>query len=340
VPVHYLVTGGAGFIGSHLCERLLTAGARVTVLDDLSTGSYENIAALEGHPQFRLLIDSVLNESLLDSLVADCDAIYHLASAVGVRLIMEQPVKTIETIFLGTDTVLRQARRYRRKVLLTSTSEVYGKSTDVPFREDGDRLEGPTSKHRWAYATAKALDEFLALAHWKETRLPVICVRLFNTAGPRQTGQYGMVMPRFVQAALLGEPLVVYGEGSQTRCFCHVADVVRALTGLMQCPAAIGQVFNVGSTEEISILDLAQLIVRLVQSPSKITFRAMEDVYGKDNFEDMQRRVPDISKIEQAIGWKPERSLESAIRDIRQSLESRSRPPERVVVPPTDSQHT
>jgi UDP-glucose 4-epimerase len=325
VPPHYLVTGGAGFIGSHLCERLLADGARVTVLDDLSTGSYENIAALEGRQQFRLLIDSVLNESLLDTLVAECDAIYHLASAVGVRLIMEQPVKTIETIFLGTDAVLRHARRHRRKVLLTSTSEVYGKSTDVPFREDGDRLEGATTKHRWAYATAKALDEFLALAHWKETRLPVICVRLFNTVGPRQTGQYGMVLPRFVQAALLGEPLTVYGDGSQTRCFCHVADVVRALTGLMESPAAVGQVFNVGSTEEISIRDLAQLVTRLLESKSKITFRSMEDVYGKDGFEDMQRRVPDIGKIERTIGWKPERSLEAAIRDIESSLRS-SRP--------------
>jgi UDP-glucose 4-epimerase len=318
---HYLVTGGAGFIGSHLCRRLLTDGHQVTVLDDFSTGNCDNVLALEADPRFRLIHDTVLNEAIVEMLVRQCDAVFHLASAVGVKLIMEQPVKTIETIFLGTDAVLRQARRYRRRVLLTSTSEVYGKSTDVPFREDGDRLEGPTTKHRWAYATAKALDEFLALAHWKESRLPVVCVRLFNTVGPRQTGQYGMVMPRFVRAALRGEPLTVYGDGRQTRCFCHVADVVEALVRLIQCPEAAGQVFNVGSQDEISILDLAQRIIRLLESSSRVVFQPLEEVYGKDGFEDMQRRVPDLTKIHQLIGWQPQRALDEIIRDVAQGKE-------------------
>jgi UDP-glucose 4-epimerase len=316
VAQHYLVTGGAGFIGSHLCERLLAIGHEVTVLDDLSTGRYENIAGLEGKPGFHLIIDSVLNETMVESLVNRSTAVFHLASAVGVKLIMNQPVKTIETIFLGTDTVLRQARRFRKKVLLTSTSEVYGKSADVPFREDGDRLEGATTKHRWAYATAKALDEFLALAHWKETRLPVVVARLFNTVGPRQTGQYGMVMPRFVQAALNGEPLTVYGDGSQSRCFCHVADVVEGLIGLMQSNASSGQVYNIGSQEEVTILELARRVIRVTSSRSEIVFRSFEEVYGTDGFEDMQRRVPDIGKIRQAIGWQPRRTLDQIISDM------------------------
>jgi UDP-glucose 4-epimerase len=320
VASHYLVTGGAGFIGSHLCERLLEDGCQVTVVDDLSTGNFDNVAPFEGNSRFRLLIDSVLDESLLDRLIAGCDAIFHLASAVGVKLIMEQPVKTIETIFMGTDAVLRHARRYRRRVLLTSTSEVYGKSTNVPFREDGDRLEGPTTRHRWAYAAAKALDEFLALAHWKETKLPVVCVRLFNTVGPRQSGQYGMVMPRFVEAALKGQPLMVHGDGTQTRCFSHVSDVIDALVGLMNHPAAAGQVFNVGSQEEISILDLARRVVQTLESRSRITFQPLEEVYGKDNFEDMQRRLPDITKIERVIGWKPRRSLHEIILDVSRSM--------------------
>lgn len=317
---HFLVTGGSGFIGSHLCERLLSEGHQVTVLDDLSTGKYDNIATLEGKPGFRLIVDTVLHEEIVGKLVGECDAIFHLASAVGVKLIMDQPVKTIETIFLGTDTILRQARRYRRKVLLTSTSEVYGKSTDVPFREDGDRLEGATTKHRWAYATAKALDEFLALAHWKETRLPVVCVRLFNTVGPRQTGQYGMVMPRFIQAAMRGEPLTIYGGGGQSRCFAHVYDVVEALARLMQSSDSVGQVFNIGSQEEITILELANRIIRVLSSQSKLVFRSFEEVYGKEGFEDMQRRVPDITKIHQVIGWKPKRSLDDIIHDVSDSI--------------------
>lgn len=319
---NYLVTGGAGFIGSHLCERLLADGATVTVLDDLSTGRYENIAALEGKPGFHLLIDSVLSEPTVESLVRGCDAVFHLASAVGVRLIMEQPVRTIETIALGTNIVLRQARKYRRKVLITSSSEVYGKSTDVPFREDGDRLEGPTGKHRWAYATAKALDEFLALAHWKETRLPVVCVRLFNTVGPRQTGDYGMVLPRFVRAALAKQPLVVYGDGTQTRCFCHVLDVIDALVTLMDSPSANGEVYNVGSRSEISILELAQRVITLVGSGNPIVFRSFEEVYGTNGFEEMLRRVPDLTKIGRAFGWEPRRTLDQTIQDVADSLKT------------------
>lgn len=260
--MHYLVTGGAGFIGSHLSELLLRTGHKVTILDDLSTGRYENVAALESHAAFRFVKDTVLHTELVERLVRECDQVFHLASAVGVKLIMEHPVQTIESIFQGTDAVLNVAARYRKRFLLTSTSEVYGKSCDIPFREDGDRLEGPTHKHRWAYAAAKALDEFLALAHWKESRLPVIVVRLFNTVGPRQSGQYGMVLPNFVQAATTGGEIIVHGDGAQQRCFCHVKDVIEALAGLMNSPQAPGGVFNVGSTREISIRELAELVIR------------------------------------------------------------------------------
>lgn len=316
---HFLVTGGAGFIGSHLCARLVAGGHKVTVLDNLSTGRRENMAELLNSPRFQLVQDTVLNESAVDTLVRQSDAVFHLASAVGVKLILEQPVQSIVTIVQGTALLLDRARRHGRRVLLTSSSEVYGKSTCVPFREDADRLEGPTTKHRWAYAAAKALDEFLALAHWKEARLPVICVRLFNTVGPRQTGQYGMVMPRFVRAALRGEPLPVYGDGTQTRCFCHVLDVVDALTRLMDAEAAAGQVVNIGSQEEITILDLARRVVRLLGSASEIKFIPAQEVYGADGFEDMQRRVPDTTKIRQLIGWQPARILDEIIRDVADS---------------------
>lgn len=317
--MRYLVTGGAGFIGGFLCEKLLAEGHHVIALDDLSTGSYHNIAPLESHSSFELLIDTVTDEKLLEDLVRRSDAIFHLASAVGVQLIMERPVKVIETIFQGTDTVLKMARRYRRKVLLTSSSEVYGKSENVPFDEDGDRLEGPTSKHRWAYACAKALDEFMALAHWKETRLPVVCVRLFNTVGPRQTGRYGMVIPRFVQAALAGEPLIVHGDGRQTRCFCHVRDVVDALTALMSSRDAEGQVINVGTDEEISIRDLAETIITQLDSSSEIRSIPYEQVYG-EGFEDMLRRVPSLKKIHRLVGWSPTRDLKTIIADVAASL--------------------
>lgn len=319
MPHHFLVTGGAGFVGSHLCERLLNDDCLVTVLDDLSTGKRANIAHLETKPGFRLVQGSILNDAVLSELMAECDAVFHLASAVGVRLIMEQPVRTIETIVLGTDLVLRHARRFDRKFLLTSTSEVYGKSADIPFREDGDRLEGPTSKHRWAYAAAKALDEFLALAHWREGGLPVVCVRLFNTVGPRQTGQYGMVIPRFIHAAKAGEPLLVHGTGQQTRCFCDVRDVVEAMMLLMNCPEAAGEVFNIGTQEEVSILELARRIIAGTNSTSEIVFVPYASLYGGEGFEDMQRRVPDISKINRTVGWQPRRNLDDILAELAAS---------------------
>jgi UDP-glucose 4-epimerase len=313
---HFLVTGGAGFIGSHLCTRLLADGHCVTVLDDFSTGRRDNLGNLHTTPRFRLIHDSILNEPVVQNLVRECTAVFHLASAVGVKLIMEQPIRSIETIVQGTAVVLQQARRFGRRVLLTSTSEVYGKSTQLPFRENDDCILGPTTKRRWAYAGAKALDEFLALAHWQEAQLPVVVVRLFNTVGPGQTGRYGMVMPRFVQAALRGEPLTVYGDGAQTRCFCHVRDVVEALVLLMQAPAATGQVVNVGSRDEIAILDLARRIVRLLRSSSAIVLQPAEAVYGADGFEDMQRRVPEIGKVRQLVGWEPRHTLDEIIQDV------------------------
>ena len=313
--MRYLITGGAGFIGSHLAERLIAGGRQVTVLDDLSTGRYQNIVGLEKEPRFRFVKDTVMHLEVLEMLARECDQIFHLASAVGVKLIMERPVRTIESIFQGTDAVLNVAARYRKRFLLTSTSEVYGKSEDVPFREDGDRLEGPTQKHRWAYAAAKALDEFLALAHWKESRLPVVVVRLFNTVGPRQSGQYGMVLPNFVTAALEGRELIVHGDGSQRRCFCHVNDMVEALVNLMECPRAAGEVFNAGNQEEVSIRELAELVVKKAGSGSPIRHLAYEQIYGC-GFEDMQRRVPSIEKIRSFIGWQPRCSLERMIEDV------------------------
>jgi len=311
----FLVTGGCGFIGSHLCERLLADGCGVIVIDDLSTGCHDNVAHLESHPQFELVIGSVLDEDLVCESVKQSDAVFHLASAVGVKLIMDRPVRTIETIFLGTDTVFRFANRYRKPVLLTSTSEVYGKSVAVPFDEEGDRVAGPTHKHRWSYACAKALDEFLALAYWKESHLPVIVARLFNTVGPRQTGQYGMVIPSFIDSALTGDHIEVYGDGSQTRCFAHVLDTVDALTRLMRCPAARGEVVNIGSQEEISILDLAHRIKRELRSDSQIRFLSYDAAYGS-GFEEMKRRVPSIEKARRLVGWEPQYNLERIIRDV------------------------
>jgi len=313
--MHYLITGGAGFIGSHLAERLLTANHKVTILDNLSTGRYENIAHLERADGLRFIKDTVLHASLVETLVRESDGIFHLASAVGVKLIMERPVETIENVFQGTDAVLNAAARYRKRFLLTSTSEVYGKSEDLPFREDGDRIEGPTHKHRWAYAAAKALDEFLALAHWKESRLPVVVVRLFNTVGPRQSAQYGMVLPNFVSAALQNRELLVFGDGSQQRCFSHVADVVDALTALIACPGAAGEVYNVGNAEEVSIRGLAEQVIKTTQSNSSIRFIPYEEAYGS-GFEDMKRRVPCTQKIRSLIGWAPKLSLAEIIRDV------------------------
>src|SRR6476661_6004903 len=267
-----LITGGAGFVGSHLADKLLGQGHEVTVIDDLSTGRYANIAHLEEKPGFRLIIDTVLNAKLMEELIRETDRVYHMASAVGVRLIMERPVQTIETIFRGTDIVLGFCSRYRKRVLIPSTSEVYGKGISVPFNEDDDLLTGGTDKHRWAYACAKTLDEFLALAHWKETQLPVVVTRLFNTVGPRQTGQYGMVVPRFVQAAIKNETIEVHGDGTQSRCFGHVADVVEGLTKLTETPACFGTVVNLGNSEEVTINDLAKRAISLTGSSSEVKY--------------------------------------------------------------------
>src|SRR2546423_1495967 len=312
--MRYLITGGAGFIGSHLSDLLLEQGHSVHVLDDLSTGRLENVVHLEGHPDFACTVGSVSDERLVAELVADADAVVHLAAAVGVRLVVERPVRAIETNVHCTEVVLAHADEQHRPVMVASTSEVYGKSEALPFREDGDLQMGATSKARWAYACSKAIDEFLAMAYWRERELPVTVVRLFNTVGPRQTGSYGMVVPRLVGQALEGEPLTVYGDGRQMRCFCHVADVVRALYGLMSEPAAYGNVFNVGSTEEISILDLARRIIAVTGSSSEVCLTTYAEAYG-EGFEDMYRRIPDTSKLHRLIGWSPTRSLEDGSRD-------------------------
>jgi len=318
-----LITGRAGFIGSHLADKLIAEGHEITVIDDLSTGRYSNIAHLEDQKNFRLIIDTVLNAELMEDLIRETDRVYHMASAVGVRLIMEQPVKTIETIFHGTDTVLKFCSRYRKRVLIPSTSEVYGKGISVPFSEDDDLLTGGTDKHRWAYACAKTLDEFLALAHWKETQLPVVVCRLFNTVGPRQTGQYGMVVPRFVQAALRNEPIEVHGDGTQSRCFGHVADVVEGLTKLIENPACFGTVVNLGNDEEVSINALAKRAIDLTGSASEVRFVSYDEVYGA-GFEDMQRRVPSLEKARNLIGYQPTRTLDDIINDVAGELRPHS----------------
>lgn len=313
--MHVLVTGGAGFIGSHLCELLIKEGHALTIIDDLSTGCYENISHLEGTKNFEVIIDTVLNSALMEELVRASDAVFHLASAVGVDLIIQQPVKTIETIVGGTEIVLKYARRYRKKVLITSTSEVYGKGNGIPFSESDDTVQGATTTRRWAYANAKALDEFLAFAHWYESRLPVVCVRLFNTVGPRQTGQYGMVIPRFVQQALKGKPLTVFGDGEQTRCFAHVKDVVAALYQLINCRPSYGKVVNIGNPEEVSINDLAQKIIGLTKSNSTIEHIPYNQAYV-EGFEDMRRRVPDISFAQELIGFRPAQNLNEILKSI------------------------
>jgi UDP-glucose 4-epimerase len=313
--MRYLVTGGSGFIGSHLAERLLDDGHGVLVLDDLSTGRYDNVAHLEGRPGFELRVASVIDPTLVERCVIECQAVFHLASAVGVRLVVDQPVKTIETIVEGTDVVLKACARYRRPVLLTSTSEVYGKGAKVPFAEGDDCVIGPTTTRRWAYASAKMLDEFRAQAYWHEARLPVVIARLFNTVGPRQTGRYGMVIPRFVAQGLAGEPITVYGDGAQTRCFAHVHDVTAALVRLLACPEAAGQVFNVGSDEEISILALAERVRALTGPTSPIRLIPYTQAYTA-GFEDMIRRVPDLGKVRRLIGYRPTRTLDQILADI------------------------
>src|SRR5437763_1108418 len=317
--MRFLITGGAGFIGSHLSDLLIEHGHRVHVLDDLSTGSLENLSQLQEHPDFSCSVGSVSDAALLDELVTDADVVIHLAAAVGVRLVVESPVRAIETNVHCTEVVLDHADRHRKPVLLASTSEVYGKSEALPFKEDGDLRLGATFRARWAYACSKAIDEFLAMAYWRERDLPIAVVRLFNTVGPRQTGSYGMVLPRLVGQALAGEPLTVYGDGRQMRCFCHVADVVKALSGLLCEPRAAGNVFNVGSTEEVSIAGLARRIIEHTGSSSEISMIPYEEVYG-DGFEDMFRRVPDIAKIKSWTGWSPSRSLDEIIDDVADDL--------------------
>ncbi|MEP6990345.1 MAG: GDP-mannose 4,6-dehydratase [bacterium] len=310
-----LITGGAGFIGSHLADAYIARGDDVHIIDDLSTGRFSNISHLKGHPQFSYTIESVLNQPVLAEVMDGCDLVFHLAAAVGVQLILESPVHTIETNVRGTEVVLEVANKKKKPVLVASTSEVYGLSDQLPFREDGPLVMGATSKHRWSYACSKALDEFLALAYFREKQLPVVVVRLFNTVGPRQTGQYGMVIPRMVQQALSGEPLTVYGDGRQTRCFGDVGDVVAALMRLMEEPDAVGQVYNVGTTEEIEIGALAQRIVELTGSSSEITYTAYDDAY-EVGFEDMPRRVPDVTKLAALIGFTPTKSLDDILQSV------------------------
>jgi len=314
--MRYLITGGAGFIGSHLADALIANGDRVHVLDDLSTGSIDNIRHLKSHRGFEYTIESCANPGVVAELVDEADVVYHLAAAVGVDLIVESPVRTIETNVHCTEVVLKQASKKRKPVFIASTSEVFGKSTDLPFREDGDLLLGPTSKGRWSYACSKAIDEFLALAYWKERKLPTVVGRLFNTVGPRQTGRYGMVVPSLIRQALAGQPLTVHGDGNQSRCFCHVDDAVRALVGLMALEdAAYGEVFNIGAHEEITIRDLAERVRDITGATSEIVFVPYEEAY-EEGFEDMPRRVPDTTKIEKALGWRPTHSLDDILADV------------------------
>jgi UDP-glucose 4-epimerase len=311
--MRYLVTGGAGFIGSHLAEAFVDEGAEVTVLDNLSTGAARNLGHLEG--KLRLVHGSVLDPLLVDELVEEADIVVHLAAAVGVRLIVDQPLRSLVTNIKGAETVMEATHRYRRKILVASTSEIYGKNAKGPFKETDDRVLGSTKVTRWAYSTSKAVDEILAFAYHREKGLPTVVVRLFNTVGPRQTGAYGMVVPRFVGQALAGEPLTVFGDGSQSRCFCHVSDVVKAFRGLLADPSAEGDVFNVGSTEEITMREAAERIIEMSGSSSSIKMIPFDEAYEKD-FEDMQRRVPDITKIGNQIGWKPEHTFDDIITEL------------------------
>ncbi|MCA1815865.1 MAG: GDP-mannose 4,6-dehydratase [Acidobacteria bacterium] len=310
-----LITGGAGFIGSHLSDAYVARGEEVFVVDDLSTGSMENIAHLKRHPRFHYTIDTVHNHPVLAELIDECDVVFHLAAAVGVKLIVESPVRTIETNVRGTEVVLSLANKKKKKVLVASTSEVYGLSDQVPFREDGNLVMGATTKGRWSYACSKAIDEFLALAYWRERKLPTVIVRLFNTVGPRQTGQYGMVIPTFVKQALAGRPITVYGDGKQTRCFGYVGDVVGALARLMERDEAVGQVFNIGSSEEVSILELARRVKKLTQSDSEIVFVPYDEAY-EEGFEDMPRRVPDTTKARSLVGFEATESLDGILKKV------------------------
>jgi UDP-glucose 4-epimerase len=313
--VRALVTGGAGFIGSHLSECLLEKGVKVCIIDDLSTGRLQNINHLRGNSNFQVVVETILNETVMDRLVSECDVIYHLAAAVGVELIVKSPVETIQRNILGSDVVLRLADRYLRKVLITSTSEIYGKSEAVPFKENDDRVLGPTTKSRWSYSCSKAIDEFLALAYYKEKKLETVIARLFNTVGPRQTGRYGMVIPRFVKQALANEPITVYGDGKQIRCFTYVRDVVEALVALMHQPKAIGEVFNIGNNQGIEIIELAKMVIQMTGSHSKIVLVPYDQAY-EEGFEDMRIRIPDLEKAGQVIGYKPKVQLAEILEKV------------------------
>jgi len=310
-----LITGGAGFIGSHLAEELLRRGHQVTALDNLSTGKYENTAHLDGNPDFQLVVGSILDEFLLDKFVEKCDVLFHLAAAVGVELVVKHPWESLTTNIKGSEIVLQTACRYGKKVLIASSSEIYGKNANGPLNEEDDRILGSPLKSRWAYSTSKAVDEILSYLYWKEKNLPTIIVRLFNTVGPRQTGAYGMVIPRFVCQALRGEPITIYGDGNQTRCFLHVDDAVDALIRLMEHPKAIGNVFNIGSQEEITIEDLSKKVIELTHSQSKTIYIPYNQAY-EQGFEDMTRRVPDITRAKNLIGFTPTMDLEKILRDV------------------------
>ncbi len=306
------VTGGAGFIGSHLVEKLLQQGNTVTVLDNLSTGKLSNIIALKGNPNFLYTIDTILNRKIVEQHIKECDQVYHLAAAVGVKYIIDNPLLSLQTNIIGTENVLELANKYKKKVLVASTSEIYGKSESVPFKEEDDRILGSTHISRWSYSSAKAIDEFLALAYYREKKLPVVIVRCFNTVGPRQSGQYGMVLPKFVKNALLNHPLIIYGDGKQSRCFADVDDVVDGMMKLMNEKKAEGEIFNIGSTEEISIEKLAQTVKKMTGSRSKTEYIKYDDAY-EEGFEDMRRRIPDLSKINKVIGYEPKYKLKDIL---------------------------
>jgi UDP-glucose 4-epimerase len=316
-----LVTGGAGFIGSHLVETLLQGGHEVTVIDDLSTGSVKNLQSVRDNKRFRFVQDTVRNAGTMDTLIKKCDVIYHLAAAVGVQLIVDEPVRTIETNIHGCEVVLENAKKYAKKVLIASSSEVYGKSEAVPFSEDDDAVLGSTRFSRWSYACSKAIDEFLAFAYRDQFDLPVIVVRIFNTVGPRQVGQYGMVVPRFVTSALNNEPVYIYGSGKQSRCFAHISDVVDGLISLMSCDRAVGCVYNIGSDEEVTIESLAEKVIELTGSSSEKKYLSYEQAYGKP-FDDMMRRVPSLDKIKAATGYTPRMSLEQTLRSVIEDIKS------------------
>ena len=310
-----LITGGAGFIGSHLAEELLARGDEVAIIDDLSTGRMDNIAHLKGRPGFSYTLDTIQNRAVMAELIDEADIVYHLAAAVGVRLIIERPVHTIETNVKGTELVLEIAAKKRKKVVVASTSEVYGKANNVPFSEDSDLVFGPTVKSRWSYACSKAIDEFLSLAYHRERGVPIVIVRFFNTVGPRQSAQYGMVIPNFVRQALAGEPITVFGDGRQSRCFTWVGDAVRALIALSRHPEAVGRVFNIGSDQEVTIAELAHMVKEQTQSASRVTLVPYDRAY-EEGFEDMRRRIPDLSRIRALIGYEPTMDLKNILNEV------------------------